>query len=77
MMRRFKVYRPNPPEHYVSEGYANAADEVQIEGVEFSDGKVAIRWCTPTRSCVWWDSLEDFMKVHGHPEYGTKFEWID
>jgi len=76
-VRRFKVYRPNPPEHYREGGFANAPDEVQFEGVEFSDGTVAVRWMTERRSTSLWASLEDLMAVHGHPEYGTLVNWLD
>lgn len=76
-MRRFILYRPNPPENYVADGYANRPDEVQLEGVVFSDGTVVVRWCTETRSHSIWNCFEDFMKVHGHPEYGTFLKWLD
>lgn len=76
-MRRFKVYRPNPPEHYREGGFANAPDEVQFEGVEFSDGAVAVRWMTECRSTSIWNTLDDLMTVHGHPEYGTDIHWLD
>ncbi len=76
-MKRFLVYRPNPPENYVKEGYALPPDQVQIEGVVFTDGTCVVRWCTEHRSTSVWASFEDFMKIHGHPEYGTKVEWLD
>lgn len=76
-MRRFKVYRPNPPEEYYSAGAANAPDEVQFEGIVFSDGTVCVRWLTEYRSHSVWASFEDLDKIHGHPEYGTKIEWLD
>lgn len=76
-MRRFKVYRPNPPEGYRESGSANAPDEVQFEGVVFSDGTVAVRWLTAYRSHSIWDSWDSLEKVHGHPEYNTKVEWVD
>lgn len=76
-MRRFKVYRPDPPEHYREGGFANAPDEVQFEGVEFSDGTVAVRWLTECRSTSIWATLDDLMTVHGHPEYGTVVNWLD
>jgi hypothetical protein len=56
---------------------ANAPDEVQFEGVVFSDGTCAVRWLTAFRSTSVWDSWEDLEKVHGHPEYGTVIEWLD
>ena len=76
-MRRFRVYRPNPPDDYQEKGHANAPDEVQFEGVEFSDGTVAVRWLTQYRSTSIWDSFEELDKVHGHPEYGTIIGWLD
>lgn len=37
------------------------------EGVEFSDGRVAIRWVTGEhRSTVTWDSIEAVQAIHGH-----------
>jgi hypothetical protein len=36
------------------------------EGIQFSDGTVAIRWLTDRASTVVWHSLEDAMAVHGH-----------
>jgi SAM-dependent methyltransferase len=40
-MRRFEVFRPEPPVEYREQGTANAPDAVQFEGVVFSDGTVA------------------------------------
>lgn len=76
-MRRFRCYRPNPPEGYREQGAANAPDEVQFEGVVFSDGTVAVRWLTEFRSHSVWSSLADLERIHGHPEYGTVIEWLD
>lgn len=37
------------------------------EGVEFSDGRVALRWIVgPHRSTVTWDNMEAVVEVHGH-----------
>jgi len=76
-MRRFKVYRKSPPEGYRESGTANAPDEVQFEGVVFSDGTVCVRWLTELRSHSIWSSLGELEKVHGHPEYGSVWEWLD
>lgn len=76
-MRRFKVYRPSPPQEYYEQGTANPPDEPQFEGVVFSDGSVAVRWLTEFRSHSLWASLSDLEKVHGHPEYGSIWEWLD
>lgn len=76
-MRRFRAYRPNAPEHYKAGGYANAPDEPQYEGIVFTDGTVAVRWLTLHRSTSFWDSFDELMAVHGHPEYGTRIDWLD
>lgn len=37
------------------------------EGIEFSDGRVALRWIVGEhRSTVSWDSIESVEKIHGH-----------
>lgn len=74
-MRTFRVYRPSVPTATHDENQRNAPDAVQFEGVEFSDGKVAVRWLTAARSVSVWDNLSDLLKIHGHPEYGTRFVW--
>ena len=76
-MRRFVCYRPDPPEGYVEQGYAVPADQPQFEGVVFSDGTTVLRWYTANGSTAVWPSLEDVLKIHGHPEYGTRIEWLD
>jgi hypothetical protein len=76
-MRRFRCYRPDPPEEYYAAGTANPSDQVQFEGVVFSDGTVCLRWLTDYRSHSIWSSYEEMEKVHGHPEYGTIIEWLD
>jgi hypothetical protein len=55
----------------------NLPDEVQFEGVVFTDGKCAIRWLTAKRSVSIWDSMDDMLSVHGHPEYGSELVWVD
>lgn len=76
-MRRFVGYRPNPPREYYAAGAANAPDQPQYQGVEFDDGTVVCRWLTEYRSHSIWDSWTAFYAVHGHPEYGTRIEWLD
>ena len=76
-MRRFVIYRPNPPAHYVAQGYALPADQVQLEGIVFTDGSCVVHWMTATHSTSIFESFEAFMKVHGHPEYGTEVDWLD
>jgi hypothetical protein len=74
-MRTFTVYRRNIPEETHDKGQANPPSEPQFEGVVFSDGKVAVRWLTGHRSVSVWDSLDDLIAIHGHPEYGTEIVW--
>ena len=76
-MRRFQVYRREPPAEYRDQGTANAPDEAQFEGIVFSDGTVAVRWLTMHRSTSLWPDLETLEKVHGHPEYETAWRWLD
>lgn len=76
-MKRFICYRLNPPEGYIEQGYALPPEEPQFEGVVFSDGSVCLHWLTLSGSHAIWPSLDDVMKIHGHPEYGTRIDWLD
>lgn len=76
-MYRFICYRENPPEGYRDQGAANPPKEPQFEGVLFSDGTVVLRWLTDYRSHSVWQTLNDMLNIHGHPEYGTRFQWLD
>lgn len=49
---------------------------VVVEGVEFSDGSVALRWLGDRPSLVFWKNIEDAISIHGH-EGKTLVEWID
>lgn len=54
-----------------------SGEGVVAEGVQFSDGRVALRWCVaPARSTVVWDQLNDAIRVHGH-DGNTVLEWVD
>lgn len=57
----------------------NEGREPQFEVCVFSDGRVAQRWLTASRSMVWWDSWDALCAVHiyAHPDYGTKVVWSD
>lgn len=77
-IRRFTAYRPLVAEkgnHNLLQ--MNAPDEVQYEGVVFSDGSCALRWRTAVNSTSLWASFEDAMEIHGHPEYGTRIVFHD
>ena len=75
-MYRFTVYRPNVPETHTAD-QKNAPDEPQFEGVVFSTGKVVLQWLTASKSVSVFDCMDDMIRIHGHPEYGTYFVWHD
>ena len=70
------MYRRDPPDTHTSD-QKNPGDVPQFEGVEFSDGRVALRWLTAKRSVSIWDSMGDMLAIHGHPEYGSELVWHD
>ena len=76
-MRRFTMYRKNVPDATHDANQKNAPDEPQFEGVLFSDGRMAMRWLTAKRSTSCWDSFDDMMAIHGHPEYDSVLVWHD
>lgn len=50
---------------------------VVAEGVEFSDGRVAVRWIVGEhRSTVTWDNIDAVKAVNGH-RGRTRIVWID
>ncbi len=75
LVKTFKMYRHSDLSATHDKNQVNKSDEVQFEGVVFSDGKVAIRWLTACRSVSVWDCFEDMMKIYGHPEYGSELVW--
>ncbi len=77
-MNRFTVYRPTiPVDTYNDFRKDNAPDEAQFEGVVFTDGTCVLRWLTVGHSTSVFDSFESMLNIHGHPEYGTRFEFHD
>ena len=76
-LRRFTMYRRAVPTETHDENQRNASNEPQFEGVIFSDGRVAVRWLTLKRSTSCWDSFDDMMAIHGHPEYVSEIVWHD
>ncbi|MEV0112809.1 hypothetical protein AB0H77_06070 [Streptomyces sp. NPDC050844] len=49
---------------------------VIVEGLEFTDGTVALRWLTDTTSTAIYASTADVETIHGHGGK-TRIEWID
>ena len=68
-MRRFVLER----DHDVS-GISGTG--TVAEGVQFTDGKVVIRWYGARPSTVVWESIEHAEAVHGH-NGATRFVWQD
>jgi len=50
-----------------------------VEGVEFSDGHVVIRWLTSPCSTAVYEDMKTFLAihVHSHPGNKTEIEWED
>lgn len=71
-MRVFELHRNKVVEGHVTT-YAVA------EGVEWSDGTVALRWLGDDPSSVTHNSIEAAMRVHVHPSGltgGTSVVWV-
>lgn len=69
-MRRFNLVRR------VDESGVSGTGLV-AEGVEFSDGTVAMRWKSREhQSTSIWSSLDDLIAIHGHGGL-TTIGWID
>jgi len=67
--RRFLLFR----HHDVS---GKSGTGVVAEGVEFTDGRAALRWRGEWPSTVAWDDVELIVGVHGHSG-ATEIRWID
>jgi hypothetical protein len=46
------------------------------EGVIFTDGSVAMRWCTNVSSVCFYKSIEDVIEIHGH-EGATVVQYVN
>ena len=74
-MKTFVMYRRNDISDTHDSNQVNLPSEPQFEGVIFTDGSCAIRWMTAKKSTSVWNSFEDMLAVHGHPEYGSELVW--
>jgi hypothetical protein len=45
------------------------------EGVQFSDGRVVLRWFGQRSSIVFWESMESVVAIHGHGGK-TSVQWL-
>lgn len=69
-MKRFELFREEDVSGVSGTG-------VVAEGVEFSDGRVALRWLAGEhRSTVIWDSIHSVEIIHGH-DGRTIIRWMD
>jgi hypothetical protein len=41
------------------------------EGIEFSNGRIALSWMTPRASVEIWNSIADLIYIHGHGDEQT------
>lgn len=69
--RRFRLVRLSDATGVSGTGYV-------AEGIQFSDGRCAMRWTTngTPRSTAVYDSMEDLLFIHGH-QGSTIPEWLD
>lgn len=67
--RRFELFR-----HTDMSGVSGTG--VVAEGIQFSDGSVAVRWKGANPSTAAWDSLAGVIAVHGH-NGATEIRWLD
>lgn len=67
MRRTFTLVRDADPTGISGTG-------IVVEGAQFSDGSVVMRWMSEYSSTVFWRSLDDAMMVHGHDGL-TRVEW--
>jgi hypothetical protein len=71
------MFRRNVPTETHDENQRGSPDEPQFEGIVFTDGSVAVRWRTAIHCTSVWASMDDMLKIHGHPEYGSELIWHD
>jgi hypothetical protein len=67
-MRTFRVVRDVD-----ISGVSGTGDVAQ--GVTFFDGQTVVRWVSPTPSTNIYDSMADFLVVHGH-NGSTRVEYL-
>lgn len=68
-MRRFELHRDQDLSGISGTGRV-------AEGVEFSDGRAAMRWLTAWGSTAVYDSMADVVRIHGHGG-ASRVVWVD
>ena len=76
-MKRFTAYRTGDISDTHNADQVNPPDQPQYEGVVFENGKCVLNWLTAVSSISVWDSFDEAMTIHGHPEYGTRIVFHD
>lgn len=67
--RRFRLIR-----HHDVSGVSGTG--AVAEGVQFTDGAVALRWYGDYPTTTVWDAIESVIAIHGHAG-ATEVEWLD
>ena len=67
--RRFRLIR-----HHDVSGVSGTGPVA--EGVQFTDGAVALRWYGDYPTTTVWDAIESVIAIHGHAG-ATEVEWLD
>lgn len=68
-VRRFRLVRDEDITGISGDGHV-------VDGVEFVDGYVALRWRRPPNSIGIYGSMEDVIAIHGH-DGATRVEYLD
>ena len=68
-VRRFRLIR-----HHDVSGVSGTGPVA--EGVQFTDGAVALRWYGDYPTTTVWDGIDSVVAIHGHGG-ATEVEWID
>jgi hypothetical protein len=68
-VRRFRLVRDEDITGISGAGHV-------VDGVQFIDGFVALRWRRPPNSIGIYNSMDDVTAIHGH-EGATRVEWLD
>lgn len=56
--------------------HMNSGTGLVCEGVQFTDGSIAMRWLSDTPSTSIYSSIDDVESLHGH-EGKTKIKFLD
>ncbi|HEY0475032.1 MAG TPA: hypothetical protein VGD34_25355 [Kribbella sp.] len=67
--RRFRLIR-----HHDVSGVSGTGPVA--EGVQFTDGAVALRWYGDYPTTTVWDGIDSVIAIHGH-QGATEVEWLD